>query len=461
MARRPQSPLRCLLAPALGAVAVVAFGAGLAQAAPVTAKEGVLPPGTELNEDPLDQPAELFASELAGGRRSYLLNLGDMLFSSPAIFGGVARQAGISCETCHQQGSGNPKLFVPGLSSRPGTFDTTGALFNPKADNGVLDPLTPPSLRGAKYLTPYGHDGRFASLRDFVRNVVVNEFAGPEPSAQVLDALVAYIQEISFLPNPKLGVGGRLTKQAFDAARRGEALFNKPFRSDASLSCAGCHRPDAAFVDHQVHDVGTGGWFKTPTLVNANFNAPYFHDGRFGSYGQVVGYFDRHFALGLSADERADLVAYLDAVGDAKQPTTRNSVQAELDEIGAFVSVHDTAIPARNTEVVTLTIDAVGNEWREFGEKFPARSDTSVSGGLDQRLCARGAVRGLVLTLRRIAMAAATGDFDQAAQAYADYRLEVAAAEPDLKAAEPWSLFNPPVRDAHVKAMRQLAELAK
>ena len=86
----------------------------------------MLPPGTELNEEQLDQPNELFASELAGGKRSYLLNLGDLLFSSPAIFGGVARQAGISCETCHQQGHNNPKLFVPGLSSRPGTFDTTG-----------------------------------------------------------------------------------------------------------------------------------------------------------------------------------------------------------------------------------------------------------------------------------------------------------------------------------------------
>ena len=111
----------------------------MAQAAPITTREGVLPPGTELNEDLLDQPTELFASELAGGKRSYLLNLGDLLFSSPAIFGGVARQAGISCGTCHQQGHNNPKLFIPGLSSRPGTFDTTGALFNPKADNGVFD----------------------------------------------------------------------------------------------------------------------------------------------------------------------------------------------------------------------------------------------------------------------------------------------------------------------------------
>ena len=399
---------------ALAAVAMLTLGLGAAQAVPITTREGVLPPGTELNEDLLDQPSELFASELAGGKRSYLLNLGDLLFSSPAIFGGAARQAGISCETCHQQGHNNPKLFIPGLSSRPGTFDVSGPLFNPKADNGVLDAVTPPSLRGAKYLAPYAHDGRFALLRDFIRNAIVNEFAGAEPSAQVVDALEAYVKEISFLPNPKLAAGGRLTAQASDAAHRGEALFNKPFRHDAAMSCASCHQPTGVFVDHQVHDVGTGGWFKTPTLVNANFNAPYFHDGRFDSYGQVVGYFDGHFDLGLSDGERADLVAYLDAVGDAKEPTTRNTVQAELDEIAAFVSILDTAIPARNGEVIALTVDAVGNEWRELGESFPARSDTSVRGGLAERLRARGAVRGLVLTLRQVAMAAAGGDFDGA-----------------------------------------------
>jgi cytochrome c peroxidase len=42
-------------------------------------------------------------------------------------------------------------------------------LFNGKTDNHALDPVRIPSLRGARYLAPYGHDGRMASLRDFVR----------------------------------------------------------------------------------------------------------------------------------------------------------------------------------------------------------------------------------------------------------------------------------------------------
>ena len=108
------------------------------------------------------------------------------------------------------------------------------------------------------------------------------------------------------------------------------------------------------------------------TLINANFNAPYFHDGRFDSYAEVVAYFDRHFDLGLERSaERADLVAYLDAVGDAKEPTVRNTVEAELDEIAQFVSVLDTAIPEHNKEIIALTVDAVGNEWRELAENIP------------------------------------------------------------------------------------------
>jgi cytochrome c peroxidase len=432
-----------------------------ASATPVVSTDAVLPAGSELNEQLLDQPTELFAFERAGGKRSYLFNLGDMLFSSSVIFGGKARDAGLSCNSCHQQGAANPALYVPDLSRRPGTFDTTGALFNPKADNGVFDPVTVPSLRGAKFLAPYGHDGRFASLRDFVRNVIVNEFAGPEPSGQTLDALVAYIHEISFLPNAKMAPDGRLTAKASDAARRGEAVFNKPFPHGAAMSCASCHQADAAFVDHKVHDIGTGGFFKTKTLVNANFNAPYFHDGRFDTFDEVVGYFDKHYDLGQSGAERADLVAYLETIGDADEPTTRNSVQAEVDELSAFVSVLDVAIPARDTAVILQAIDSVGAEWREIGERFPDRRDTSIEGGIGERLKARASVRGLVLTLRQVAMAAEAGDFTQATRLYAEYGTLVTAATPQLKAAEQWSLFNPEVHRRHFAALAKLAALGK
>jgi hypothetical protein len=323
----------------------------------------------------------------------------------------------------------------------------------------VLDPVRIPSLRGARYLAPYGNDGRMASLHDFVRNVIVNEFAGPEPSPAMVDAIVAYIHDIDFLPNPNLGPGGRLIGQISDAERRGEALFVKPFPHDPGLSCAGCHVPSAAFVDHQQHDVGSGGLFKTPTLRNADFNAPYFHDGRFDSYDQVVAHFDRVFALGLSPQDRGDLVAYLTAVGDGTQPYEHDGAGAVLKEINDFTAVLGTAIPANDKETIALAVDTIGSELRELTERYPDRKNTSVSGGEQERGLARTALKNMVLILRRIDIASAEDRFTDAAAEYRNYRYLMAAAVPALLArAEPWSLFNPAVHDAHYAALRQVLQ---
>ena len=447
-----------------GAIAIgilIAGFQGRVAAFPVDGDQTTLPAKTELNEDALDKPREVFRSEATGGK-SYLVNLGNLAFSSPGIFGGVARQAGISCGSCHINGAGNAKFFMPKMSTRPGNFDTTGALFNPKADNFTLDPIRIPSLRGARYLAPYGHDGRMSSLRDFVRNVIVAEFAGPEPSPVIVDAIVAYIQDIDFLPNPSLGPGGRLIGQINDAERRGEALFTKPFPHDPALSCAGCHVPSAAFVDHQQHDVGSGGLFKTPTLRNADFNTPYFHDGRFDSYDQVVAHFDRVFDLGLSAQDRSDLVAYLTAVGDGVQPYEHDGARATLKEIDDFTTVLGAAISENDKDIIALAVDTIGNELRELTERYPDRKNTSVSGGQQERILARAGLKELVLMLRRIDMAAAEGRSSDAAAEYKNYRYLMAAAVPALLAsAEPWSLFNPAVHDAHYAALRQVLQTKK
>jgi len=443
---------------ALGLGLLIAGSYGRVAAFPIDGDQTALPSKTELNEDALDKPREVFRSEIAGGK-SYLINLGNLAFSSPAILGDVARQAGMSCGTCHVNGAGNAKFFMPKMSTRPGNFDTTGALFNPKANNFMLDPVRIPSLRGARYLAPYGVDGRMPSLRDFVHNVIVNEFAGPEPSPVILDAIVAYIQDIDFLPNPSLGPGGRLVGKISEAERRGEALFAKPFPHDPGLSCAGCHVPSGTFADHQQHDVGSGGLFKTPTLRNADFNAPYFHDGRFDTFDQVVAHFDRVFDLGLSAQDRHDLVAYLTAVGDGTLPFEHDGAGGSLKEINEFASVLATAIPAGDKDVVALAVDTIGHELRELTERYPDRKNTTVSGGEQERGRARTALKEVVLTLRRIDMAVTEGRINDASADYKIYRSLMAAAVPALLAgAEPWSLFNPAVHDQHYGALRQVMQ---
>ncbi len=443
----------------LGIVTLTFLIAGLAgrvAAFPVDGDQTVLPAGTELNEDALTSPHEVFHSEALHGHKSYLTNLGDLLFSSPSILGGAARQAGISCGTCHVNGAGNPKLFIPKMSTRPGNFDTTGPLFNPKADNQVLDPVRIPSLRGARFLAPYGNDGRTASLREFVRNVIVNEFAGPEPSAATVEAIVAYINDIDFLPNPNLGPAGRLTPLAMESERRGEALFMKPFPHDPGMSCATCHIPSGAFVDHRQHDIGSGGLFKTPTLMNADYNAPYFHDGRYDSYEQVIAHFDRVFGLGYSDQDRHDLIDYLNAIGSGMQPYQYEGTPSTLREINDFALVLGTAIAAKDKDVVSLAVDTIGHELRELTEFYPDRKDTSVSGGEIERALVRQALKEQVLTLRRIDIAVGAGRTADAAADFEAYRDRMVTAVPTLmNNAEQWSLFTRTVHDAHYAALRQ------
>ncbi|MBS0417207.1 MAG: hypothetical protein JSR66_05815 [Proteobacteria bacterium] len=419
----------------------------------------LLPLGTDLGDGAFDRPREVFRSESAGGHKSYMVVLGDVAFSSPKLLGGVARQSGISCGTCHVNGASSSLFYIPGLSTRHGNFDTTSPVFNPKTDDSVLDPLTIPSLRGAHLLAPYGHDGRTSSLRDFVRNVVVNEFSGPEPSPQVLDALVAYVDDIDFVPNPRLGAGGRLVGEVSRQERHGEKLFNRPFPHDPTLSCAGCHQPAEAFVDHRQHDVGSGGLFKTPTLRNANFNAPYFHDGRFDSYEQVVDHFNRTFELGLSARDRADLTAYLKAIGGGDRGVTADDVPTRIKECTDFATALDTAIPQRDAAAAILVVDTLDREWRELTEKFPEPKDTTVTGGLEQRAKARVAAKAMVLALREVARALEEGHFDEAAAGLGRYRERLPATVAAMEEAKSWSLFDRPLHDKHFAAMQTLLEV--
>jgi hypothetical protein len=414
----------------------------------------VLPAGSELDDDAITNPREVFHSEALRGRRSYMSNLGNLAFNSPLTLGQVAQKAHISCASCHVNGASNPKLFIPGLSTHPGNFDTTNALFNPKTDNGVLDPAAIPSLRGARFLGPYGHDGRTASLRDFVRNVVVNEFSGSEPSPQLLDALVAYVEDIDFLPNPNLDKTGRLMPGATPTQKRGEELFRKPFPHDASMSCAGCHMPSAAFVDHRQHDIGSGGQYKTPTLLNADFGAPYFHDGRFDNYPQVIDYFSVTYDLQLNPQDRADLTAYLTAIGDGVRPEYHLTGANVLEDINGFAGVLDIAISTRDTAVIAFTTKSVRDLLQDLADHY---SDVEVTGGTQERARARAAIASLVQIVQRIALDAAAGRFDRAAAQYLNYRkLTLAAAPAALQAADPWSRFTPAIHEARRATTRSL-----
>ncbi len=421
-----------------------------AQAQQVFSAQAPLPRGTLLDALRAQTPRQVLTIEREGSTQNYLIALGNMAFSAPQLFGAPARDAGISCATCHSEGDINRAFFIPGNSAHPGSADVSSALFNPKAGDSLDNPLDIPSLRGIRFTAPYGRDGRFASLREFTRNVIVSEFNGPEPDPLILDALVAYQQQIEFLPSPQLGADGRLTATASEAASRGEALFRQPFEAMGGRSCAGCHPPDAYFSDGQQHQVGTDGAYVTPSLRNGAVTAPYFARGSAADLGAVVAHFDDFYGLDLSASEQADLTAYLQAVGGAETPFEPKDFAFDMRELRVFAGTLPVSIAEQDTAAVALTVDTVAAELREIRERWPDTEQRAV----------RALLAGWVLDLRRIAQAAADGRWDAAGDAYHAWQRRVDVEQPQVAAAEPASLYAADRRRAHLAQLEALAEAA-
>jgi len=335
-----------------------------------------LPPGFNVNKQ-IPRPRQILGMVTRGvdERETPLIALGDMAFDSALIFGEPARSLAITCNTCHNKGVTNPNFFIPGLSRIPGGMDVSNSFFGAHANNGIFDPLDIPDLRGLRFTAPYGRNGRFDSLREFTRNVIVNEFSGQEPEPMLLDALVAYMLEFEFLPNPALEPDGTLNDRAPAAARRGEALFNRPFANMAGRSCASCHDPSDHFLDRKRHDIGTvrgaepdsrDRALDTPTLLGIKYSAPYFHDGRLATLAEVVDWFNDRYSLRLTGSQRMDLSAYLETVGDGVEAyeDTVYTLASELEEFDFFLSPYELLVERGETNLIDTTFGTIAFEIR-------------------------------------------------------------------------------------------------
>jgi mono/diheme cytochrome c family protein len=137
----------------------------------------------------------------------------------------------------------------------------------------------------------------------------------------VTPKLAALLEYQLSLKSPKAPTG------SYDAAAadRGRNLFRKQAR------CSTCHqgstltdvlsgpRSDGPFL-HDPAEVGMDpayaartatGKYRTTPLRGLLQHAPYFHDGSAPDLAAVVEHYDKLFALGLTAAQKADLVEYL------------------------------------------------------------------------------------------------------------------------------------------------------
>jgi cytochrome c peroxidase len=69
--------------------------------------------------------------------------------------------------------------------------------------------------------------------------------------------------------------------------------------------------PGRALITGKWADIGK---FKGPVLRGLASRAPYFHNGSAGSLEDVLTFYEKRFNVGFTAQERADLIAFLNAL---------------------------------------------------------------------------------------------------------------------------------------------------
>ena len=270
--------------------------------------------------------------------------LGRTLFFDPVMSGGKTH----ACATCHN----------PGLSWGDGL---------PLAVGQKTLALRAPTLLNVAWTPKLGWDGHF-------RNLEAVAFGPLTTPANMNITEKELIERLSAIPgyvdafHEAFGEGD-ITRREIEMALAtfersivsGEAPFDRWIKGDKSAisarakrgfdlfvgkaNCAACHS-GWAFTDASFHDIGVAKdkdigrgrlfpssvklqyAFKTPTLRDVARRAPYMHDGSVPTLEAVIdlynkGGIDRPSRaeeikpLGLSAGEKADLIAFLETLTSA------------------------------------------------------------------------------------------------------------------------------------------------
>lgn len=276
-------------------------------------------------------------------------DLGKTLFFDPLL----SRSRTLSCATCH----------VPSLSWGDGRPHAIGE------DPAGL-PLRSPTLIDIAFIGPMGWDGKFEDIEAVtfgpISSPINMNLSEPElierlaaipgytrafaaafgntgiTRAKVELALATYERTIVAREAPfDRWIAGSNAAISTEA-KRGFQIFN------GKAGCSGCHS-GPSFTDGSFHDIGTAKnddigrgrlfptseklryAFKTPTLRDVARRAPYMHDGSVATLADVIelynkGGIDRPSRsplikpLSLTAQEKSDLIAFLQTLTGAPQP---------------------------------------------------------------------------------------------------------------------------------------------
>ncbi len=188
---------------------LILIGAGVALAGIALAESATRLPLRAARWLPADRQAHALAYEPteclvppADPAAARMVAIGRAAFRTPLLLGGQAARAGLSCNSCHRNGRGNPDFQFPGLSGPPGTADVTSSLMSSHRGDALDNPKPIPDLSGAAHTLKVSRDPADGKLETFIHGLVVEEFDGAEPGTTTLDGLADYVRALSPLGCP-------------------------------------------------------------------------------------------------------------------------------------------------------------------------------------------------------------------------------------------------------------------
>ena len=288
------------------------------------------------------------------------VELGRRLFGDRRLSAGRTQ----SCTTCHhaEAGFAETRAVSIGADGKPGTRNSM-PLFNLAWNPAYAWDGSKPRLRDQAHAALTGelemHADAATVAAELARDPRVrDDFAAafgtrevtPERIGLALEQFMLTLVAADSKFDRSLRGAAVLTEQE----QEGFALFvteYDPVRGKRGADCFHCHG-GALFSDYGFKNngldlvsvdagraVATGrkqdeGKFKTPSLRNVAATAPYMHDGRFATLGDVVAHYDHGVkravtldpnlakhpdaGLGLTKTEQAALVAFLHTLTDEK-----------------------------------------------------------------------------------------------------------------------------------------------
>jgi cytochrome c peroxidase len=294
-----------------------------------------IPPGFTQPHIPADNP--LTQKKVA---------LGQLLFFDPIL----SDDSTISCAHCHvpELGFTDGKKLPIGIYGNPGTRNSPGlvnlAYYPYFFAEGKVKDLETQALAPGLHAEEMGTEMKKMIYRlranKFYRKKFREVFKKEIDVKHVVFALAAYERTLLSASN-KYSVW-QVTKDSSIFSKEELAGLNLFFSQ--RTHCSKCHQGNL-FTDFSFQNIGLYTWytdpglaratslvvdsgkFKTPTLLNIEFTAPYMHDGSLATLEEVVDFYNSGGKLhpnksewvqplGLSEEEKKCLVSFLKTLTD-------------------------------------------------------------------------------------------------------------------------------------------------